>query len=183
MLRQALSTLRAFGDSGSIALTLHTLGLIEVAVGRHLQARALFRRSLTTAEELGSAKLRVQALNGLAATALALGQIAEAQRLYEQSVAMFERPGSGTWVCTLASAIAGLGQVALAEHETNRAMSYFRQALNTAGRAAWETAHALVGMAHAVQQEGNVTYAAELLACAKAGLPHGTRHDSRLRTP
>jgi tetratricopeptide (TPR) repeat protein len=167
VLHEAMRILRTFGDSGNTALAFHTLGLLEFAVGRHQPARALFRRSLTTAEELGWAKLRVQALNGLAATALTLGQIGEAQRLYEESVALFERPGSGPGLY-LASAVVGLGQVALAMHETDRAKGHFRQALNTTGRAAWETAQALAGMAQAIQQEGDLVYATELLACVES---------------
>lgn len=167
VLWEAVSLLEAYGERANRAYGIYALGLLEAASDRYAEARAFFSESLATTDEVAATDLRVQSLNGLARTAQALGETAEARRLYEQSVELFRRPGSGPGL-HLASALVGLGQVALVEGDIAGSKALIRQALSLSCWAAWEAAQAIAGMAEALVAEGEAERAAELLAFVEA---------------
>lgn len=159
---EAAAICESQGDLTNAGEALWVAGMAAAATGRYTEAHEHLRRSLTLARATGFWRSLVWALNGFGAVELALGRTAEARRLYEESLALFDRPGAARAPHRV-DALTGLGHAALAERNIEQAKAHFREGLGPCPRTAWETVHAIAGLAEAVRQEGQAAHAVELL--------------------
>jgi hypothetical protein len=152
--------------------------MVAAATGRQAMALACSRRAVANTRASGQALGFTNTLNVQASVELAAGCPDDARRLYEESVALFERPGAA-YGPGLQTALAGLGQVALAEHDLGLARHWLNRALAMTQGTVFEKALALLGYARLLREEGDLAVAAEALAFVEAWT--AAWHETRTR--
>ena len=160
--RESLRLSQAFGDQIGTANAYLALGRVETALGRYILARAHCEQSLDITRRTGYHSVLIGSLVELGHIELALGRTAAAKRLFEEAGAVFAEleTAHSNYV---AAATLGLGRTALAMQDIPLAKKKFQEVLNAASRAAWETLDAIEGVAQALQREGRLERATELL--------------------
>jgi len=169
---------RELGYPQGLDVGLLRLAEVEVALGKHKQARRHYRDMLAIAEEYGSVFARPFYAYGMATIAAAEGAYAEAAELLEDAATSFHRLGR---LGDALRASIKLGHAVLALGEAQRAAQCFNRVLREAMESAQtpEALGALVGIATLSTREGETTRATELLAVA---LHHpAAYHEDRVR--
>ena len=152
---------RSFTDDLMITQATAMLGHVQAAIGQHDRARATLRQALTLARRSGLRVIITGCLVGLGNLELAHGHLPAAQWYYEECCFAAAQPRS-TPTSGPSAALVGLGRVALDQGDPAQALACFRQALAAPRRSAAITAEALVYMAEALHQQGELAQPAEI---------------------
>ncbi|MEO8360224.1 MAG: tetratricopeptide repeat protein, partial [Vicinamibacteria bacterium] len=163
---EALTFLRAYGDDWGTSRALRHLGVVAFRRGDFPEARRYFEEGLSLQRTLGTRWQIARTLNYLGDVARCDEVLAVAQSRYEASRAEELADGSranGGW------SLAGLGHIALARGECERATRWFIEGLSVRPVSTEKPEHVascLVGLAEIYRLKGDFEAAAELLGCA-----------------
>ena len=123
-------------DHWGIASSLNNLALAAYDCGDHEKAESLAQQALTRIDAMGDRRARAHALDSLARIVLERGKYADARRHLSECLALAQELGDKV---DTADALAGLGQVSVAEGDPERGLTIAGAAHALRDRIGYET--------------------------------------------
>ncbi len=164
---RALAANRTFNNVRISHLIANNVSLLLSMLGIYGRALALARQAIEDAQRLDEEVDVANGMDGLARAYLGRGLIDEAQRTFTDALAMLdqEAPAVASYLYL------GLGHVALARGQAQKAIAYFHQAMEAdellSATASGETAAAYLALG---DQEAALEFAQKAMASLEAGL-------------
>lgn len=148
-------------DSIQLGRAYNAIGMMLDRLGRRVEAREAFERSVALYEALGEPDRAVDPLNNLGILCLTMADYSAAEQNMTRSLAIFERTSDSRGI---AMVLANLGNVACARGDFDTARKRLDRALDlnrAAGNRLWE-ANNLTSLAIAASYSGNPELGVEL---------------------